>query len=354
MRRLFPVMLSFALLGAPHARGQTAAARNEQACQEHLRVLGLALVRYLLDHAGQPPAQLSQLQSSGYVLDLDTFVCPASSNRLVSAQDIDARSDYALVHQITPERPLLLVRDKAGFHEGIAWGFYSDRSFKKIPVAPPTSSTPAPLVVVTNRTTTSGSSTTVSLSIFGVSPSPGMLEYLRGLALVQQKQFTEAEAAMRAAIQAAPTNALFHAGLGYVLAQQPKWAESETSFREAARLDPNNGQYAAWLGNVLVAQNRWIEAEAPYRNAARLEARNGYAREGIGHSLMAQNRFAEAEAAFRDAIRVDARIGSFHAGLAGALYRLGRIPDATASAQEALRLGFRDHWVIKQLGLAAP
>ena len=118
-------------LGTALASAQTNRAAHDQECQARLRLLGDAFQRHLLYHTGQPPARLGELQS--FVLDLETFSCPASGRRLTGAAKIDTDSDYAVVTQLGKQRPLPLLKERAGHHGGQAHTFYSDRTIKAGP-----------------------------------------------------------------------------------------------------------------------------------------------------------------------------------------------------------------------------
>ena len=50
-------------------------------------------------------------------------------------------------------------------------------------------------------------------------------------------------------------------------------------------------------------------------------------------------------------IRLNPSFAQFHADLGGVLFRAGRRMEARDAAQHAIRLGFRQHWVYRELGL---
>ena len=375
--------LAILLLATVAAHAQTAAPKHEQECREHLQTLGYGFTRYLLHHDGRPPARISELYTGGYVPDLDTFTCPASSTRIASAAQIDALSDYSLAREISGERPLLLVRDKAGFHGGQALAFYSDRTFKKTSAPPPanlaatlpaTNPTPA---AATNSAGTSLALTnplqqSLAFDFLGRQharngrwteaeaafreaaqrdPTSTWHPYNLAYALSQQGRWKEAEAPSREALRLQPTNVLARVMLGHALGYQSNWTGAEAAFRTAAGLEPNNPQFRLELAHACVAQGKWKEAEGAYREVLRLDPNNAWANGGLGHVSMGQSRLAEAETSYRVAIKLSPNFAQFHADLGGTLLRLRRRDEALAAAQQGIRLGCRQHWVYRELGL---
>ncbi len=421
-------LLCVAALWPVGLRAQDAA---EAACRDHLQVLGAAYARYLSITEGKPPMRMSDLYSHGLVLDLDTFTCPASSNRITDAKQIDGLTAYEIATKLADEPPMLLFKDRHGFHEGQALAFYSDGTFRKAPAPrpativakPPSTKTNDPATTqrpVTNAsaavvTNSDGTATlvlaearqqAVALDFTGKEhyrngrwveaetafreaggrdPSSPWHPYNLALALGQQGRWKEAETFLRTSVRLEPgygpahlmlgracsyqmnwsaaetafqaavkletTNADYRVNLGAALRAGQKWPQAEAALRQASRLDPLNPQAHLELGHTFAGQGKWREAEAPYREALRLDPNNSWASGGIGHALLGQNRLAEAEAGYREAIRLTPGFAQFHADLAGALFRQGRRDEAKAAAQQGIRLGYRQHWVYRELGL---
>src|SRR5205085_6602440 len=72
--------------------------------------------------------------------------------------------------------------------------------------------------------------------------------------LMATGRLPEAEAAWRAALDAAPREARLHTALGTVAAAQGRLAEAVESLQRAVDLDPNDAQAWAQLGVVLFAR----------------------------------------------------------------------------------------------------
>jgi hypothetical protein len=121
----------------------------ENTCRENLELLGAAYSRFLYMNEGKPPSRMSDLYTQGLVLDLGAFTCPAASNRIANARQIDELTSYEVTTNLADKLPMLLFKEKHGFHGGQALTFYSDRSFRKIAATSIATPTPTPVAVPT-------------------------------------------------------------------------------------------------------------------------------------------------------------------------------------------------------------
>gem|GEM_PF-7134412 len=118
---------------------------QEQECRGHLRQLGGAVVMYMRYNEGKLPTRIGELYEQGFVLDLRTFVCPSSGVKLTDAKRIDELSDYQVVSELTDERPLRMVWEKAAGHDGATLAFYSDRQIRDLSAMPEELEDPTPV-----------------------------------------------------------------------------------------------------------------------------------------------------------------------------------------------------------------
>jgi tetratricopeptide (TPR) repeat protein len=134
------LILGLALSGT--ALAQEKGKPGEPECQENLRALGDALKLYLMNNEGKLPSRLSELYKQGFVPDLATFSCPASGKRITEEAQIDQLTDYEVVDQAGGDpkrRPI--IKEKYGYHDGMALVFNTDFSIDKVKApAPPVSS----------------------------------------------------------------------------------------------------------------------------------------------------------------------------------------------------------------------
>ena len=125
-----------------------------------------------------------------------------------------------------------------------------------------------------------------------------------GNALMENRQFPQAEAVLRRAIGLAPDEPSGWATLGWVLWQQDKGAEARTDLERAVALDPDVPEVHNNLGNV-----EW----------------------GAGDQ-------AAAEQQFREALRIQPGIAEWRLNLARVLATRGQVPEARFQFEQAIRL----------------
>lgn len=88
---------------------------------------------------------------------------------------------------------------------------------------------------------------------------------------IDQKKYTEAQAALKAASYADPSDAKAHYTLGLLLQQLEKPKEAEVEFRQTARLAPTDGNAYYGLATALKAQGRNDEAIKNLQKAMQLK-----------------------------------------------------------------------------------
>jgi tetratricopeptide (TPR) repeat protein len=198
------------------------------------------------------------------------------------------------------------------------------------------------------------------------------VQFVRGLALHEQRRYKDAEAAYREALRLKPIYPEAHNNLGAALYEQRHYPEAVAAFHEAVRLESNSAPRYNNLGLALLGQRRYAEAEAAFRKATelhpaspevlnnlslalwdqeryadaevtcraalRLQPAHFRAHNTLGTILIGQGRYKQAEAAFRKGIHHRPDVPELHANLSVALFQQGQYKDAEAAARQAIRL----------------
>jgi tetratricopeptide (TPR) repeat protein len=159
-----------------------------------------------------------------------------------------------------------------------------------------------------------------------------------GLALAMQKQYGPAEAACRQAVAIDLELAVAYINLAFVLDQQGQHEQAEAACRQALALSPRAAN--AWnnLGAALYDQGKHGEAEAAFRKAIDVEPGHFQARYNLGSALVAQSRHREAEAAFRQAIALQPEDADAHNNLGASLLDQKKYGAAEAAFRQAIAL----------------
>jgi tetratricopeptide (TPR) repeat protein len=147
----------------------------------------------------------------------------------------------------------------------------------------------------------------------------------------EDKQYTEACASYRKAIQLNPRSDRGHYGLGVALLKtdpEHKTTEAVAEFKEAIRLDPRNAYAHFEIGKLELQQEDLEPAAVDLREAIRLQPDLGEAYSGLGRVYHRQHKLDDAEKVLRIAIRLEPESVS-------ALYRLAQVLQARGSTEEA-------------------
>ena len=153
-----------------------------------------------------------------------------------------------------------------------------------------------------------------------------------GNALMENRQFPQAEAALRRATALAPDEPSGWATLGWVLWQQEKGAEARADLERAVALDPEVPEVHNNLANVEWGTGDQAAAEQQFREALRIQPGIAEWRLNLARVLAARGEIAEARFQFEQAIRLKpdsaearldyGRLLADHSELAGALRQL--------------------------------
>ena len=196
--------------------------------------------------------------------------------------------------------------------------------------------------------------------------------YLRGVALLAQKNYAKALPAFEEAVRSRPSYADAYMHIGACMEGLGRNAEAVEAYRSAAFLEPEVTDFQTRLALALDGQGRVDEAAEVFTQAVRLSPENvqalmGLARvmgkagrfemalgagqqaarlrpdspevfEVLGGLYMKSGRVPQALEAFKQAVRLAPDEAAAHCGMGEALSRMGRTRDAAEAFKEAVRL----------------
>lgn len=157
--------------------------------------------------------------------------------------------------------------------------------------------------------------------------------------LGRRRQAPEARAVAAAAVAAHPRHALLAARHALVLAAAGEVAAAEQEARRAVALDAREEAAHLALADALWRQQRLKDAVRAMEAASALLPGSGTIAARLGHLLISQDRRAAAVSAFERAVAAGRAPAHVWLGLTDALWRLDRV----AEAQEAARRGAAAH-----------
>ncbi len=160
----------------------------------------------------------------------------------------------------------------------------------------------------------------------------------KGLALIDQGNYAEAEAAYRQAIKLDQYSHSAYRNLGNMLRDQKRYSEAEAAYSQAIKLNPYSSSAYHGLGNMLKEQKRYTEAEAAYRQAIELNPNDFTAQYNLGNVLTEQERYTEAEAAYRQVLTNNPNDIEAYSALGHSLENQKRYTEAEAAYQEVLSI----------------
>ncbi len=137
------------------------------------------------------------------------------------------------------------------------------------------------------------------------------------------------------AIEAKPSEAVFHANLGIVLEVLQRWPEAEAAYRRSLRLNPQNPAALNSLGNLHRAAWRLDEAACCYKAALALNSHFTAAESNLGNTFADRDDFDQAIACYRRALAVDANFVDARKNLANSLTGQGRCEEAAMELRRA-------------------
>lgn len=189
-----------------------------------------------------------------------------------------------------------------------------------------------------------------------LSPQDPRLWEMLGFVRAKFLDLSEAETALRKALDLQPNNVIAWVVLGISIASmdRERAVEAEAAFRKAIELEPNSAwawhHLALLLGKHL---GRFEEAERAWRTALEIEPNNSVAWQGLGDLLWARiERFAEAEEAYRKAVELEPESPDVWHKLGVLLASRRHFEEAEAPLRKALELAPDSAMTLAVLGFS--
>jgi tetratricopeptide (TPR) repeat protein len=166
----------------------------------------------------------------------------------------------------------------------------------------------------------------------------------------RNRRWSEAERALRQAIELDSTRGWVWNNLGAVLKELRRPEEAERAYRKSIEMDPTFGFARRNLGHLLAGLDRKEEAEQAYREAIDREPKDPCAWHYLGRLLSQLNRHEEAEQACRRAIGLDPKHAAAWTDLGITLSRRDRLEEAENAYRRAIELDPKYEWAWSNLG----
>ncbi len=165
-----------------------------------------------------------------------------------------------------------------------------------------------------------------------------------GNAARDERNYSAAETAYKAANKIKPRDSRALLGLGNLYADQQRWEEAEKSYRFAVALEPDYVELVVALSFILTrpvaASNlseRYAEAETLARKAIKLDAQSALAADQLGVALELSGEIGpETEAAYRRSVQLDEDFAPAYAHLGRLLRKKGKTTASVAAYNDAL------------------
>lgn len=213
-----------------------------------------------------------------------------------------------------------------------------------VPIAPPRKPTPSALQVALRDASAAYQQGELALAARGLDgilvKQPGQPQalHLRGMVARRLGDLDTALGWLRAAAEAAPSDAGVRANLARALLDAGQAEEAATAARAALQRDPRLVAAHNNLGMALREQGRFADAIAAYRDGLALGPAPAELHNNLGNALAAAQRFAEAVAEYRAAVARQPDYAEAWANLALALIDLDDLAGAQAAAEHGARL----------------
>jgi tetratricopeptide (TPR) repeat protein len=185
-----------------------------------------------------------------------------------------------------------------------------------------------------------------------IDPGDAEAYVCKARALIEMKEFQQAEALLAEALQLRPDSAEAYNWMGVVFSRKSNPKDAIDHYRKAVRLKPD---YATAFNNLGMALNdlgKSQEAIEYYRKAIEIKGDYAEAHSNLGLALQSTGNIDEAIRRFRKALLIKPDLSEAQKGLGKALMDSGRIDEAIALYRQVLRRDPSDEAAINNLGAA--
>ena len=165
-------------------------------------------------------------------------------------------------------------------------------------------------------------------------------------------RLSEAEAAYRAVLQAAPNLVDAQHGLGLVYADLAQFHDAAAAFEAVLRLRPDDGVAMADLSFALNALDRTAEADHWLKMAASIQPNLAGRLNDIGVQSRRRSQLQDAKRRFRQALAINPDLAEAHINLGLTFRQTGEIDQAIAALKTALQINPLSAEAHANLGLA--
>jgi len=168
---------------------------------------------------------------------------------------------------------------------------------------------------------------------------------------LKENRLADAERLLRRSVAMRPGWASAWNWLGVAVVRQGRIDDAAPFCYQSVQLNPKFTLGLTNLADIRRVQGQISESKDLASRAVAVAPKDPWARIVLGHACFTDGDFAAAELHYREAIAIEPGNGATHADLAGALLREGKRQDATNEASKAIQLGWRTHWVYKELAI---
>lgn len=141
---------------------------------------------------------------------------------------------------------------------------------------------------------------------FAATPKPSRIqEELRGDALIEQKQYSDAIAVYQGLLRAYPRDPVLLNKIGIAYHQELNMREAKRYYERALHADPKYASAVNNLGTVEYQRKNYRKAVRQYNKAIAIDPKVGSFYSNLGYSALSLKQFDTAIAAFRKAIQID-------------------------------------------------
>jgi len=169
-------------------------------------------------------------------------------------------------------------------------------------------------------------------------PKQAMAYVLMGNAYLREKDYVQAEASLRRALDLEPDNKGAQYYMGLVYLETSRYQDALNIFTEFQKQNPKDAEVQVLVGDALRGLKRYNDAMAAYSLALQSDPQSAAAYLGMGEAQLASGRADDAIASLQKAAVLDASDSDTQEALSQAYAAKGMKTEAEAAAQKAAGL----------------